>query len=62
MPRGVSLWNFLGDDGPKMEADDMFSLKQVKDIDKMNKIMEQGPDMLADSDDEQDLSKRKYLR
>ncbi|ENN71340.1 pre-rRNA 2'-O-ribose RNA methyltransferase FTSJ3 [Dendroctonus ponderosae] len=51
-----------GDDGPKMEADDMFSLKQVKDVDKMNKIVEQGPDMLADSDDEQDLSKRKYLR
>ncbi|XP_050304466.1 pre-rRNA 2'-O-ribose RNA methyltransferase FTSJ3 [Anthonomus grandis grandis] len=51
-----------GDDGPKMEQDDMFSLKQVKDINKMKKVLEQAPDILADSDDELSIPQQKYLR
>lgn len=51
-----------GDDGPRAEADDMFTLKQVKDSDKMNKIVEQSPDFVADSDDEDSRPKQKYLK
>ncbi|KAL1494751.1 hypothetical protein ABEB36_010299 [Hypothenemus hampei] len=52
-----------GDDGPKMEADDMFSLKQVKDLEKIKKVVDQAPDILANSDDEDDKApKNKYLK
>lgn len=40
----------------------MFTLKQVKDLDKMNRIVEQSPDFVADSDDENALPKQKYLK
>nr|CAI5824017.1 unnamed protein product [Callosobruchus analis] len=39
------------DSGPTMEGDDMFSLKQVKDAKKMKKVVDQTPDVLAESDD-----------
>lgn len=52
----------IGDDGPRAEADDMFTLKQVKDLDKMNRIVEQSPDFVADSDDEDARPKQKYLK
>lgn len=52
----------LGDDGPKMEADDMFSLKQVRDMDKMKKVVEQAPDVLAESDDEVERTRQQYIR
>ncbi|CAG9771580.1 unnamed protein product [Ceutorhynchus assimilis] len=51
-----------GDDGPTHEEDNMFSLKQVKDTDKMNRVVEQTPDFLAESDDDDDKPKAKYLR
>lgn len=40
------------DDGPTMEGDDMFSLKQVGDNNKMKKIIDQTPDVLVESDEE----------
>lgn len=40
------------DDGPTMEGDDMFSLKQVADKKKMKKIIDQTPDVLVESDEE----------
>lgn len=40
------------DDGPTMEGDDLFSLKQVPNTSKMNKIIDQTPDTVANSDDE----------
>lgn len=43
------------DDGPTMEGDDMFSLKQVSDGKKMKKIVDQTPDVLVDSDDDEGL-------
>lgn len=51
-----------GDDGPMVEGDDMFSLKKIKDNDKITKLMDQIPDVVASSDDENDTSKQKYLR
>ncbi|XP_060529212.1 pre-rRNA 2'-O-ribose RNA methyltransferase FTSJ3 [Cylas formicarius] len=51
-----------GDDGPKLEGDDMFSLKVVKDATKMKRVMEQAPDVVAESDDENEIPKGKYVR
>lgn len=51
------------DDGPTMEGDDMFSLKQVKDKKKMNKIIDQTPDILVESDEDDGLKHiPKYTR
>lgn len=52
------------DDGPTMEGDDMFSLKQVSNKKKMKKIINQTPDILAESDDELDDRKKapKYTK
>lgn len=51
------------DDGPTMEGDDMFSLKQVKDNKKMNKIIDQTPDVVAESDEDEGLKHvPKYTR
>lgn len=52
------------DDGPTMEGDDMFSLKQVSDSKKMKKIIDQTPDVLVESDNEGDERKRvpKYTK
>ncbi|XP_066157277.1 pre-rRNA 2'-O-ribose RNA methyltransferase FTSJ3 [Euwallacea fornicatus] len=51
-----------GDDGPTAEADDMFSLKQVHDMDNMKKVVEQAPDFLVHSDSEDEKSRSKYLK
>ncbi|XP_056637203.1 pre-rRNA 2'-O-ribose RNA methyltransferase FTSJ3 [Diorhabda sublineata] len=40
------------DDGPTMEGDDLFSLKQVQSESKMKKIIDQTPDTVVNSDDE----------
>lgn len=51
------------DDGPTMEGDDMFSLKQVSDNKKMKKIVDQTPDVLVESDEEFGLKHMpKYTR
>ncbi|VEN60775.1 unnamed protein product [Callosobruchus maculatus] len=46
------------DSGPTMEGDDMFTLKQVKDAKKMKKVIDQTPDVLAESDDDSDYEKK----
>ncbi|XP_011499411.1 PREDICTED: pre-rRNA processing protein FTSJ3 [Ceratosolen solmsi marchali] len=43
-----------GDQGPIMECDDMFSLKQIETIDHLKKIENQCPDLLAESDNDSD--------
>nr|XP_022917461.1 pre-rRNA processing protein FTSJ3 [Onthophagus taurus] len=43
-----------GDGGPTMEADDMFSLKLIENNQQMNKVMDQAPELLAESDKESD--------
>lgn len=49
-----------GDSGPTMEGDDVFSLRKVTNI---NKLVEQAPDRLAESDDENDNKKKpKFLK
>lgn len=52
------------DDGPTMEGDEMFSLKQVRSSKQMKKVMDQTPDTVAESDDESDGLKRvpKFMR
>ncbi|XP_057655757.1 pre-rRNA 2'-O-ribose RNA methyltransferase FTSJ3 [Diorhabda carinulata] len=40
------------DDGPTMEGDDLFSLKQVPSESKLKKIIDQTPDTVVNSDDE----------
>lgn len=52
-----------GDDGPKLEGDDMFSLKQIVDEKQLEKMTDQSPDVLAESDHEEDEKpKKKYQR
>ncbi|KAJ8917596.1 hypothetical protein NQ315_000079 [Exocentrus adspersus] len=52
------------DDGPTMEGDDMFSLKQVTSSKQMKKVIDQTPDIVAESDDEFSEGKQipKYTR
>lgn len=51
-----------GDDGPTMEAPDLFSLKLLKTNNDVSKIIDQNPDQLAESEDEEDKSanRRKF--
>lgn len=54
-----------GDDGPTMEGDELFSLKTIKDKSDMSKIIDQAPDVLAESEDEDDddiKMKKKFER
>lgn len=51
-----------GDDGPKLEGDDMFSLKQIKSSEQMQKVLDQAPDVVTDSENEETTPKPKYLR
>lgn len=48
------------DGGPTMEGDDMFSLKTLKDAQEMSKVIDQAPEILAESDDEEKTPKPKY--
>lgn len=52
------------DDGPTMQGDEMFSLKQVTSTKQMKKVVDQTPDTVAESDDELDEQKRisKFMR
>ncbi|KAJ3643878.1 hypothetical protein Zmor_026562 [Zophobas morio] len=51
-----------GDSGPTMENDGMFNLKQVTNNKQMNKVLNQTPDVVAQSDDEENEVKTKYIR
>lgn len=49
-----------GDEGPKLEGDDMFSLTQIKTHEQLATVTDQSPDVVAESDhDSDDESKRK---
>lgn len=51
------------DDGPTMEGDDMFSLKQIPDKNKLKKIIDQVPDVVVQSDEEDGIKHTsKYTR
>lgn len=50
-----------GDSGPTMESEGMFELKQVNSSKQMKKIIDQTPDTVAESDEEEEI-KSKYLR
>lgn len=50
-----------GDDGPVLEGDDMFSLKTIKNLQQITKITDQSPEIVAESDDEEEnVPKKKY--
>lgn len=51
-----------GDDGPTMESDDMFSLKQLSSANQVTSIVDQAPDLVAESDDEEAVPIPKYQR
>ncbi|XP_033334850.2 pre-rRNA 2'-O-ribose RNA methyltransferase FTSJ3 [Megalopta genalis] len=48
-----------GDEGPVLEGDDMFSLKEIKTYQQLQEITNQQPDLVAESDVESDDGKRK---
>lgn len=51
-----------GDDGPKLEGDQMFSLKQITTGKQLQKVTDQSPDVLVESDQEDEIPKPKYQR
>ncbi|XP_076647940.1 pre-rRNA 2'-O-ribose RNA methyltransferase FTSJ3 [Halictus rubicundus] len=48
-----------GDEGPVLEGDDMFSLKEIKTYQQLEEITNQQPDLVAESDADSDDEKRK---
>ncbi|KAJ8967764.1 hypothetical protein NQ314_002647 [Rhamnusium bicolor] len=52
------------DDGPTMEGDEMFTLKQINDSKQMKKVIDQTPDTIVESDEESGGKKHisKYMR
>ncbi|XP_076291974.1 pre-rRNA 2'-O-ribose RNA methyltransferase FTSJ3 [Lasioglossum baleicum] len=48
-----------GDEGPVLEGDDMFSLKEIKTYQQLEEITNQQPDIVAESDVDSDDEKRK---
>lgn len=51
------------DDGPTVEADDLFSLKLLKSKNDLTNIIDQDPNKLAESDNEDDAKpKKKFER
>lgn len=49
-----------GDDGPTLEGDDMFNLKQITSNKDIDTVMDREPDILAESDEEEKEPKRKF--
>ncbi|XP_012251558.2 pre-rRNA 2'-O-ribose RNA methyltransferase FTSJ3 [Athalia rosae] len=43
-----------GDEGPKLEGDDMFDLKEIKTHQHLNTVVDQNPDIVAESEPESD--------
>ncbi|XP_017876654.1 pre-rRNA processing protein FTSJ3 [Ceratina calcarata] len=48
-----------GNEGPVLEGDDMFSLKQIQSHQQLEKITDQSPDLVAESDADSDTEKPK---
>ncbi|XP_031838582.1 pre-rRNA 2'-O-ribose RNA methyltransferase FTSJ3 [Nomia melanderi] len=48
-----------GDEGPVLEGEDMFSLKEIKTYQQLEDITNQQPDLVAESDVDSDSEKRK---
>ncbi|XP_068966726.1 pre-rRNA 2'-O-ribose RNA methyltransferase FTSJ3 [Bombus flavifrons] len=48
-----------GNEGPVLEGDDMFSLKDIKTHQQLANIMDQDPDLVAESDVDSDAEQRK---
>lgn len=51
-----------GDQGPIEECDDMFSLKHIQTRKDLNEIIEQSPDVVAESDSEEEVPVSKKVR
>ncbi|XP_044733216.1 pre-rRNA 2'-O-ribose RNA methyltransferase FTSJ3 [Chrysoperla carnea] len=47
------------DEGPTLQSDEMFKLKEVETAVQLNKIVEQTPDIVAESSDEEDNNPKK---
>lgn len=47
-----------GDEGPKLEEEDIFSMKQIKTYEQLSRVTDQNPDVVADSDDDSDDEKK----
>ncbi|KAF7992690.1 hypothetical protein HCN44_005034 [Aphidius gifuensis] len=43
-----------GDEGPKLEEEDIFSMKQIKTYEQLSSVTDQNPDIVAHSDDDSD--------
>ncbi|KAF5269681.1 hypothetical protein FQA39_LY08604 [Lamprigera yunnana] len=50
-----------GDDGPVLEGDAMFNLKQVSNKQKISSVLDQKPDVVAESDEEEKTPAKKYM-
>lgn len=48
-----------GNEGPILEGDDMFSLKEIKTHQQLENIMDQDPNILAESDVDSDIEQKK---
>lgn len=46
-----------GDEGPRLEGDDMFTMKEIKTFEQLAGATDQNPDILANSDDDSDDEK-----
>ena len=51
-----------GDEGPVEECDDMFTLKEIQTFDHLRQVTDQSPDILAESDEEEEPDKPKKIR
>jgi AdoMet-dependent rRNA methyltransferase SPB1 len=51
-----------GDSGPTMESEGMFDLKQITNVKQMKKVVDQTPDITAQSDEDEDVKQKKYVR
>lgn len=50
-----------GDEGPTLEADDMFTLKQIHTLEDLQCITDQSPDVVAESDEDEDEAPKPKL-
>ncbi|KAI4460860.1 ribosomal rna methyltransferase [Holotrichia oblita] len=59
----LNLKMVLKDDGgPTMEGDEMFSINLIKNHQQMSKVIDQSPEVVAESDNEDDVKKPKYTK